>query len=44
MVHGAGDNITTAIINDGFKGQRHRNMTGAIIPALMLRIPSELRR
>ena len=27
----------------GLRGQRHRNMTGAIIPALMHRIPSELR-
>ena len=27
----------------GLRGQRHRNMTGAIIPALMKRIPSELR-
>ena len=43
MVHGAGDNMTAAIRNDGFRGQRHRNMTGAIIPALMHRIPSELR-
>ena len=43
MVHGAGDNMTAAIRNDGFRGQRYRNMTGAIIPALMHRIPSELR-
>ena len=43
MVHVAGDNMTAAIRNDVFKGQRDRNMTGAIIPALMHRIPSELR-
>ena len=42
VVHGAGDNMTAAIKNDGFKWTAHRNMTGAIIPALMHRIPSEL--
>ena len=43
MVHGAGDNMTASIRNDGFKGTSNRNMTGAIIPALMHRIPLELR-
>ena len=42
MVHGAGDNMTAAIRNDGFKGIATRNMTGAIMPAVMHRIPSEL--
>ena len=43
MVHGAGDNMTAVIRNDGFKGTAIQEMTGAIIPALMHRIPSELR-
>ena len=43
MVHGAGDNITAAIRNDGFKGTATQEMTGAIISALMHQIPSEVR-
>ena len=43
MVHGAGDNMTASIRYDGFKGTATQEHDGVIIPALMHRIPLELR-
>ena len=43
MVHGAGDNMTAAIRNDGFKGTATQEHDGWDQTTLMHRIPSELR-
>ena len=43
MGHGTGDNRIVRIRNGGFKRTATQNMMGAIIPALMHRIPSKLR-
>ena len=40
MVHATGDNMTASIRNDGFMGTATQEHDGAIIPALMHRIPS----
>ena len=43
MAHGAGDNMTAAIRNDGFKETTTEENDGCDHPTLMHRIPSELR-
>ena len=43
MVHGAGDNMTAVIKNDGFKGTATKKHDGCDHTTLMHRIPSELR-
>ena len=42
MVHGAGDNMTAAIRNDGFKVTATQEHDGCDHTTLMNRIPSEL--
>ena len=43
MVHGAGDNMTAAIRNDGFKGTPTQEHDGCDHTSTNDRIPSELR-